>query len=589
VPRDITPLVRALEQTTPGVQADVYQLLAAWNTSIEAAMESGPGRTESVMQQYHEEVVSLTDAAATDGQVDWDFLAECCDAYPPRTGDHACSSILVNVVTRCVIRTRLDDGVEAIPPWALDYLAAITEDNDGLGNKIEAAAFGWGIGHPQIAVADRTLDRAANGDERWAMDVLGHATLSDQDAGIDLFERLVQSAKTSEPLQFLEPLDTIRDRDQPLLPEYWEPADDREWQTELSADNRDRILGIVGDTVSAAQLMRADHRFGFDLRRAADEVFRSNVPNSVPDSMLHVGKHRGGKWHLLGDAGCPDGDPEQVATVEPFFECRYRIDTAVPGGQISLNPNNNRGEDMCRRCFDTVSDWDYNRYDYVATREKEYDGGTRVTWTPLDEDRWVRACDICLKPAGATHAESTFDQRACPSCLRDLSRAMAKGLQPAHEDSQTPLTLEEILTGPVETRAIPSWETQQKRARERRQEHNREREHLPLTHTGIPEGEVNILREHGYETVADLCDADPAVLADIPGLGRRWQPQRLPHEYTISLGAFDGIGSTIASRLEDQGYGTLPALEAASIDELARIRGMSEAKAERICHTIQSW
>jgi hypothetical protein len=41
MPRDIAPLTNALDETTPGNQTDVYTLLAAWDTSIEAALERG--------------------------------------------------------------------------------------------------------------------------------------------------------------------------------------------------------------------------------------------------------------------------------------------------------------------------------------------------------------------------------------------------------------------------------------------------------------------------------------------------------------------------------------------------------------------
>ena len=88
--RDITLVKRALEQTTPGDQTDMYQLLAAWNTSIEAALEASAVRVEVMMQQYFEDVLSLTDATArsSESEIHWEFLADCCEAYPSGTGDH---------------------------------------------------------------------------------------------------------------------------------------------------------------------------------------------------------------------------------------------------------------------------------------------------------------------------------------------------------------------------------------------------------------------------------------------------------------------------------------------------------------------
>src|SRR6056297_2954537 len=104
MPRDIAPLRNSLEGITPGSQTDAYSLLAAWNKSIETALERGGGsRFREVMFQYLDDVIDLVDTAATKGGVDWAFLQDCVDAYPPGVGDHRCSSVLANVVARCVI------------------------------------------------------------------------------------------------------------------------------------------------------------------------------------------------------------------------------------------------------------------------------------------------------------------------------------------------------------------------------------------------------------------------------------------------------------------------------------------------------
>jgi hypothetical protein len=582
-------LTRALEQTTAGDQDDIYQLLAAWNTSLEAAMETGVGRTESVMKQYFEEVLSLIDAAAMGEEIDWEFLAECCDAYPTGVGDHACSSLLVNIVGRCVIRARLDDGVEAIPPWALDYLAAVTDDSDGIGNRFEATTFGWGIGHPESAVADRTVERAANGKQEWAASVLDHALVAETDAGIDLFEQLVHSSSVNAPLLFLTSLEESHERSVPLLPDWWNPPDGYDLEVELSEAQRQRILDILSDAVPADTLWRADTEFRFDLEHAADQALAELLPESVPSSMLHLGKHRGGKWHLLGEAGCPDGDVDRVETREPFFEFQHTTIDPIYREQRSLNTHSKTGLDICKRCASTVSQWGSRRYDYTVTRDERFEGGELAMWTPLGEDKWIHDCDICQKPAGATHTESTFDQVACPSCLRELTKPNdLLGFAESVEREEL-LSIDEILSGAVKTRILPPRNQLEERAREQRREHNRQREQLPLTHAGLTAKTLEILADHGYETVGDICDADPEGLAEISGLGREWRPERLPHEYTLSLSAFAGIGSTLATRLKEHGYATVPDLENASTEELAQIRGISESKATHILETVDSW
>jgi hypothetical protein len=543
------------------------------------------------MQQYFEDILSLTDAAVTSGEshIDWEFLAECCEAYPSGVGDHACSSVLVNIVGRCVISCRLENGVEAIPVWALNYLAAVSAESDGYGNKLEASSVGWGIGHPTVAVDEKIFDRAVSGDTDWAMAVLEHAMYADPDAGISLFEQLVRSPDVSGSLQFLEPLDKSRQQSRPPLPDFWEPADTYEWETTISETQRDRILGTLRDVVSAARLKGADHAFEFNLQDLGKTILNEKLPESVPDSMIHIGKHDGGKWHLLGDFGCPDGEFDRVETVEPFFECQHRIEESPLGGRSGLTSRDPQGLDFCRRCADTVSDWERIRYQYTASRDREYDGGTLVTWSPLAEMCWSQACDICQKPAGASHVESTFEQVACPSCLRELSTHGGNLVSLTEQEREEFVTLDKILDGEVETRVLPPREILEERAREQRQQHNRQRKHLPLEYTGMSQGNVEILADHGYETVGDICASDPETLAEIDGLGQHWEPERLPHMYTLSLTAFDGIGSTLAGRLDENGYRTLPALESASADDLAGIKGMSHSKVDAILETIADW
>lgn len=279
MPRDIAPLRQALERTTPGERDGVYGLLAAWDQSIANALERGGGsRFREVMNQYHERVVDLVDAAATNGAIDWAFLQDCVDAYPPGVGDHHCSSVLSNVVARCVIRARIRDGVDAIPAWALDYLADITPDDDGDWALESSGAFGWGVGHPDVAVLDRIVEQAETGDDWWAMDVLQHVAFADPDAGITLLERLLRSPDVVEDLLFVEMLEPPLDRDFPRFPEYWEPETELDYEVTLTDDQVERLLAVLGETIHSDRLRQFDDTFEFDLSRAADEYGSAAAP-----------------------------------------------------------------------------------------------------------------------------------------------------------------------------------------------------------------------------------------------------------------------------------------------------------------------
>jgi len=272
MPRDIAPLRQALERTTPGEQDDVYALLVAWDKSIENALERGGGsRFREVMNQYHERVIDLVDVAATNGETDWAFLQDCVDAYPPGVGDHYCSSVLANVVARYVIRTRIRDGVDAIPAWALDYLADLTPDDDGDWAWESSAAFGWGVGHPEVDVLGWTVEGAETDDDWWAIDVLQHVASANPDAGIRLLERLLRSPDVVEDLFFVEMLELLLERDFPDFPEYWDPEAELDYEVTLTDDQTERLLRVLGETIHPDRLRQFDDSFAFDFSRAAEE------------------------------------------------------------------------------------------------------------------------------------------------------------------------------------------------------------------------------------------------------------------------------------------------------------------------------
>jgi len=275
--RDIAPVTNALEDATSGEQSDVHSLLAAWDQSVETAIDRGGwSRLQEIREQYLEEVIDLVDTATTIDGIDWAFLQECVDAYPPGVGNHHCSSILVNIVARCVIRTRIREGVDAIPAWALEYLAAVTVEDDGEWAWESTAAFGWAVGHSEIAVLDRAIERAESGDESWAMGILEHATFADPEAGIDLLERLLDSPDVVEDLLFVSCLHAPFEQDFPDFPQYWEPDTELDYRVEISDDVRERLLAVVGRSIDPGRLRHFDGSYRFDLERAADEYGPAN-------------------------------------------------------------------------------------------------------------------------------------------------------------------------------------------------------------------------------------------------------------------------------------------------------------------------
>lgn len=267
--RDIEALQQALDEATEGSQDDIYTLLANWNTSMAHALEQSGDRFRDVFWESLEESVELIDAAAINDEPDWAFLQDCANAYPPAEGDHHCTVLLANVLGRCVIRTRVRNDVTAIPAWALDYLGRITIEDDKEAAWEESGAFGWGIGHEEMTVADRSLARAEADDEYWASSVLTHAIFADAHAAIDLYERILQSPDTIEDLHYVEGMQRILAHSFPQFPRYWEPTVELAETGTLSEDATEHLLRVLGENIHPKRLQQFDDMIQFDLERAA--------------------------------------------------------------------------------------------------------------------------------------------------------------------------------------------------------------------------------------------------------------------------------------------------------------------------------
>ena len=144
-------------------------------------------------------------------------------------------------------------------------------ETDGEWASESAAAFGWGVGHSQVAVLDRTLARAEKGEESWAIGVLKHATFADAAAGADLLERLLHSPDTVEDLVFLRAMEPPLEQSFPDFPQYWGPAAELDAPGTIADAVIDRILSILGEAVPPDRLRQFDESFAFDLERAAED------------------------------------------------------------------------------------------------------------------------------------------------------------------------------------------------------------------------------------------------------------------------------------------------------------------------------
>ena len=191
----VAELDTLLDRFSGGDRAALHDAVTEFESALSAALEEDDGGEtyRDVFWSYHERVSDALDEAAR--SAGWKFLENVIDAHDPTADDKIplVTPTVANAVGRNLIRTRLTDGVSAIPVAALEYLDTIvvTADDTADTAREEVHAYGWGIGHPDHSVANHLRARASE-DIFSVNPTLEHAFYADQYAAVDLLETLVR-------------------------------------------------------------------------------------------------------------------------------------------------------------------------------------------------------------------------------------------------------------------------------------------------------------------------------------------------------------------------------------------------------------
>lgn len=207
---------------------------------------------------YEPAAASLDELAQREG---WSFLGEVIEAYPPETPDSEphVSPVIENAVARFVIRTRMRDGVGAIPTEALDYLGSFSQSDDT--SFEEAFPYGWGIDHPDHSVADH-LRNIVTEELFWVRGALRQAFYADQHAAADLLDAFLTTDRIDYEDRYIlaTVLADVEHTDVSGPPRYWdwmEELDDSfEWDDSVEIRLRDVI-----ETEDFHQRLPADWTF----------------------------------------------------------------------------------------------------------------------------------------------------------------------------------------------------------------------------------------------------------------------------------------------------------------------------------------
>lgn len=239
-------LEESLTRAAEGESDAIHEFLAVYEREL-AATYGGDGYW-GLHRVFHEPGVEiLDDVVTTEG---WAYLLEILEAYwPEMTFDFEeyeaisrfdnyetryadwgvfphVSHILTNVTSRYLIRTRRDEGVEAIPAGALRYLALFHRHPGDEGAWIESMAYGWGIDHPDHSVVE-TLVGIVTGDfDVWAGAIIEHAIHADQAAAADLLETVFDRVEVSHPAMLLRGISQVAQDRYPTEPQYFDWRDE---------------------------------------------------------------------------------------------------------------------------------------------------------------------------------------------------------------------------------------------------------------------------------------------------------------------------------------------------------------------------
>ena len=257
---ELDALDNVLADRTDGEVDVLYQAMAMYESELTAASEADASdRYTGIRRAYKRQLVSeLDEATQAEG---WPVLEEFIEAYSPATGERFphVTIILQNVIGRHFIRTRLADGVTAIPVTALEYIETIrTEVGEYQDYIIEGLhPYGWGIGHPDFDVAERLHEHAST--HIFSTNpMLEHAFYADQHIAVDFLEQIIRdesihheiarrpSEEMTETRYLLDaPAGAASDQYWPTIPRYWDWHDDLRFAFELDDVVEQRIRDLV--------------------------------------------------------------------------------------------------------------------------------------------------------------------------------------------------------------------------------------------------------------------------------------------------------------------------------------------------------
>lgn len=190
-----------------------------------------------------------------------DLLLDLIETYDPRTEralPPGVGAIIGNIVGRDIIRTRIDEGVEAIPTAELAYLETLVEYEHPVEPASEqrfkdnrwavSYAYGWAISHPTHDVAEYIHMMARDtSTAKWSEQTLMQAFYADPAAATDILDGLLSDKQTHQPRFFVHSLKEVT-RGIGIHTPQWDWNAEIERDVELEDDIVKRLRTVVAES-----------------------------------------------------------------------------------------------------------------------------------------------------------------------------------------------------------------------------------------------------------------------------------------------------------------------------------------------------
>lgn len=230
--------------------------------------------------------------------------------------------------------------------------------------------------------------------------------------------------------------------------------------------------------------------------------------------MVEVGCSTTGMWHLLGEFGCQDSNPEALQDIQPLDEFDFVVDPPKwvkedPEMSIDWAQQVVKGvsDAFCKRCHRHISWWKSQRDEYLGPK-LGLDYSMRPDHEGVDPGNFEEAvadpigCEGCAKPTSATWEHTETGTIVCDTCKQ--------------------WAVEGLVRVPVfDPRPGGPFVTRREEARRKLDDPDEYEQTVAQFQSieGIGHGTAARLYHAGYRSFADLGNATPAEMAEVSGIG----------------------------------------------------------------------